>query len=124
MPLFHSIDAVFFFAERYVYLCRWTVSEQEKLTTQEALATAEMAASDWTPHNLATFMGTMRSQHKLQASAAEPSSVAAVLCRHSSLLLTYRLFEGVDEKGSYLLEYAEKRSYAFSWLLSLVHVWT
>eukprot|EP00752_Nemacystus_decipiens_P002669 g2497.t1 len=46
----------------------WTVSEEERLTTREALATAEMAASDWTPYNLATFMGTMRSgsQHKLQ----------------------------------------------------------
>lgn len=47
---------------------RWTVSEEERLTTQEALATAEIAASDWTPHNLASFMGTMRigRQHKLQ----------------------------------------------------------
>eukprot|EP00903_Cladosiphon_okamuranus_P016391 g15116.t1 len=47
----------------------WTVSEEEKLTTQEALATAEMVASDWTPYNLATFVGSMRTgghQHKVQ----------------------------------------------------------
>lgn len=51
----------------HVWCCaRWTLTEEERLTTQEALATAEEAASDWTPYNLATFMGTMRSQHKLQ----------------------------------------------------------
>lgn len=58
---------------------RWTVSEEEKLTTQDALATAEMAASDWTPYNLATFMGTMRtgSQHKLQVNTAEGAKLCA-----------------------------------------------
>lgn len=55
------------------------MSEEEKLTTHEALATAEMAASDWTPYNLATFMGTMRtgsSQHKLQVSECSRRSAA------------------------------------------------
>ena len=43
------------------------MSEEERLTTEKALATtAEMAAADWTPYNLASFMGTLRGQHKLQ----------------------------------------------------------
>lgn len=55
---------------------RWTISEEERLTTEEALAKAELIASEWTPYNLAAFMGTTRSHHKLQV-GDEPS---AVLC--------------------------------------------
>lgn len=57
-------------AERFrtFWHARWTVSEEERLTTEEALAKAELIASEWTPYNLATFMGTTRNHHKLQAS--------------------------------------------------------
>lgn len=58
----HSVSQPFSCITRH----RWTVSEEEHLTTEKALATAEVAASNWTPYNLATFMGTMRSQHQLQ----------------------------------------------------------
>ncbi|CAN0299031.1 unnamed protein product, partial [Pylaiella littoralis] len=59
-------DALIRYAPGEKHISGWTLSEEERLTTQEALATAEEAASDWTPYSLATFMGTMRSQHKLQ----------------------------------------------------------
>ena len=49
---------------------RWTVSEEERLTTEEALAKAELISSKWTPYNLATFLGTTRNHHKLQVSHA------------------------------------------------------
>ena len=50
------------------------MSEEERLTTETALATAEMAAADWTPYNLASFMGTLRGQHKLQVGTGRTGS--------------------------------------------------
>ncbi|CAM9352816.1 unnamed protein product, partial [Ectocarpus fasciculatus] len=59
-------DALIRYAPGEKHIPGWTVSEEEHLTTEKALATAEVAASNWTPYSLATFMGTMRSQHQLQ----------------------------------------------------------
>ncbi|CAB1097802.1 unnamed protein product [Ectocarpus sp. CCAP 1310/34] len=59
-------DALIRYAPGEKHIPGWTVSEEERLTTEKALETAEVAASNWTPYNLATFMGTMRSQHQLQ----------------------------------------------------------
>ncbi|CAN0113538.1 unnamed protein product [Ectocarpus sp. 4 AP-2014] len=59
-------DALVRYAPGEKHMPGWTVSEEERLTTEKALETAEVAASNWTPYNLATFMGTMRSQHQLQ----------------------------------------------------------
>ncbi|CAM9328290.1 unnamed protein product [Ectocarpus sp. 8 AP-2014] len=59
-------DALIRYAPGEKQIPGWTVSEEERLTTEKALETAEVAASNWTPYNLATFMGTMRSQHQLQ----------------------------------------------------------
>ncbi|CAM9876573.1 unnamed protein product [Ectocarpus sp. 12 AP-2014] len=59
-------DALIRYAPGEKHIPGWTVSEEERLTTEKALETAEVAASNWTPYNLATFMGTLRSQHQLQ----------------------------------------------------------
>ncbi|CAN0001415.1 unnamed protein product [Ectocarpus sp. 6 AP-2014] len=59
-------DALIRYAPGEKHIPGWTVSEEERLNTEKALETAEVAASNWTPYNLATFMGTMRSQHQLQ----------------------------------------------------------
>ncbi|CBJ29436.1 hypothetical protein Esi_0146_0065 [Ectocarpus siliculosus] len=59
-------DALIRYAPGKKHIPGWTVSEEERLNTEKALETAEVAASNWTPYNLATFMGTMRSQHQLQ----------------------------------------------------------
>ncbi|CAM9150208.1 unnamed protein product [Ectocarpus sp. 8 AP-2014] len=59
-------DALIRYAPGEKHIPGWTVSEEERLTTEKALETAEVVASNWTPYNLASFMGTMRNQHQLQ----------------------------------------------------------
>ncbi|CAM9116962.1 unnamed protein product, partial [Laminaria digitata] len=59
-------DALVRYAPGEKHIPGWTISEEERLTTEEALAKAELIASEWTPYNLAAFMGTTRSHHKLQ----------------------------------------------------------
>lgn len=47
---------------------RWTVNEEERISTSEALATGDLVAAEWTPYKLADFMGTMRDHRELQVS--------------------------------------------------------